>query len=530
METFLPALLALTHDVLAVCDAEMKIIAGNRAADACFPGGKVMDEKLAEGIRHCAVSHERVSGIIHQALLEGERQLREFAVVPHGEHLLLYGKDVTDLAQLREENDLFRKIVDNARTGITVADMTRSDGVAPIFVNATFSRLTGYGRDEAIGNNLRFLQGDDRDQPGVEVMARAIAACEPCEVTLRNYKKSGEMFWNMISLSPIFDEEGALHYYVGTQHDITRLKVQEQQLEEQHRFIQTVMDAQPNMILITAGDHLEYANKSFLDFFECEDTEAFKREYGCVCNGFVQNERFFHMGKVNVGESWIDVLSRLEPHEQIVSLLCPNLEGKAFKVEVRDYDDEHHILTFTDISDNLMKQIEAEDAANTDGLTGLHNRQFFEKHARLFVIDAEVRQLQAGIILFDIDHFKSINDRFGHNAGDAVLSGVARAVRQSVRSKDMLIRWGGEEFLVMAAVKTPDQLFSMAEKLRRTVAGLKCAEGVNVTASFGVSAYDAEKTMIENISAADTALYASKRNGRNRTTGSDGRSDGPAGC
>jgi diguanylate cyclase (GGDEF)-like protein/PAS domain S-box-containing protein len=419
---------------------------------------------------------------------------------------------------LEELVKLLSTILDQARTGITIADMTRKEGIAPVYVNKTFSTITGYEEDEILGKNLKLLQGEDTNQEGIAIMAKAIARQEPCEVTLRNYKKTGEMFWNMVSLAPVFDDNGKLHYYIGTQHDVTKLKEQELEIDQQHSFIQTVMDSQPNMILVTNGDDIEYANKSFLDFYNCSDTEEFKRDYGCICNGFVRNDRFFHMGKVKAGESWIEILSKMEPYEQIISLMCPSLEGKAFKIEIREFDNKRHIMTFSDISQNMLKQFEAEDAANTDTLTKLYNRTFFEKHARLFIIEEEAKGHKAGIIMLDIDNFKSINDNYGHNSGDEVLVEVSKTLKKNVRSKDMVVRWGGEEFLIMATIDSVEQLHQLSEKLRKKIKQLVFDGIGSISASFGVTEYQVDNTLLQNIANADKALYSSKNNGRDQST------------
>lgn len=89
------------------------------------------------------------------------------------------------------------------------------------YVNAEFSRMTGYSREEAIGRNCRFLQGDDRDQPARHELAQALRAGRSCRVLLRNYRRSGELFWNDLHVSPLMDSDGTVTQFVGVQHDVT---------------------------------------------------------------------------------------------------------------------------------------------------------------------------------------------------------------------------------------------------------------------------------------------------------------------
>jgi len=120
-----------------------------------------------------------------------------------------------------------------------------------------------------------------------------------------------------------------------------------------------------------------------------------------------------------------------------------------------------------------------------------------------------------GLVLIDIDHFKTVNDTYGHQAGDRVLAGLAELVRQHVRGQDLLGRWGGEEFLLVCRDTGQTQALAIAEKLRALVAGHDF-HGLRITASFGVAAMDTERPLDQLFAAADAALYRAKSEGRNR--------------
>jgi PAS domain S-box-containing protein len=125
---------------------------------------------------------------------------------------------------------ILSKILDASVNGITLADPDQED-MPIVYANQSFERMTGYSQEEIIGRNCRFLQGDDREQEARHQLREAIQNCVPIEVTLRNYKKSGEMFYNHLALTPLFDNEGKLIYYLGVQYDVTAQVRAEQEIQ-----------------------------------------------------------------------------------------------------------------------------------------------------------------------------------------------------------------------------------------------------------------------------------------------------------
>lgn len=112
-------------------------------------------------------------------------------------------------------------ILDECVNGVTLADPDLED--APIiYANKAFERLTGYSQAEIVGHNCRFLQGEDRDQPGRYEIAEAMKNKQSAEVTLRNYKKDGTLFHNRLKIIPLFDKKQRVIYYLGVQYDITQ--------------------------------------------------------------------------------------------------------------------------------------------------------------------------------------------------------------------------------------------------------------------------------------------------------------------
>ncbi len=179
-------------------------------------------------------------------------------------------------------------------------------------------------------------------------------------------------------------------------------------------------------------------------------------------------------------------------------------------------------------ADLLESREELKRLAQTDSLTGLYNRRHFNQVA-VSQIDKAIRYSRPlSIMMFDIDHFKQINDSFGHNTGDWVLKQIARTSLDIFRATDMLARYGGEEFIALLYETSAMEAANVAERLRSRIekTNLQAQDGpVMVTASFGVSdclghtyAKPGEEVLEDFVSTADAALYLSKKTGRNRVT------------
>jgi diguanylate cyclase (GGDEF)-like protein len=150
--------------------------------------------------------------------------------------------------------------------------------------------------------------------------------------------------------------------------------------------------------------------------------------------------------------------------------------------------------------------------ANTDYLTNLPNRRLVEKRMHENI---QGRQLFS-VILFDIDHFKIINDTYGHDVGDLVLKEFAHLVLDNIRGQDLFARWGGEEFIIIAQNLSGKQAFIFSERIRKLIEDSTFSHNDTLTASFGVTEYRVNERAQDVLKRADVALYLAKENGRNK--------------
>jgi PAS domain S-box-containing protein len=136
-----------------------------------------------------------------------------------------------NMKQLPISLRLLKQALDTANDGLVIAEREGDDTIL-LYVNQAFERLTGYSEEDILYQDCRFLQGDDRNQDGRQIIRHAIETNQPCRTRLRNYRKDGTLFWNELSITPIVSDEDGLTYYIGIQKDVTREVEIELELEK----------------------------------------------------------------------------------------------------------------------------------------------------------------------------------------------------------------------------------------------------------------------------------------------------------
>lgn len=159
-----------------------------------------------------------------------------------------------------------------------------------------------------------------------------------------------------------------------------------------------------------------------------------------------------------------------------------------------------------------------QDQAERDSLTGLYNRKYVFSHLTEAIGSAQQYSEELSLLMLDVDHFKKVNDTYGHQAGDEVLRQVAVIITESLRVQDILGRYGGEEFILGLRKVTPQIAFKIADRIRNLVASTPVSFGettMNVTVSIGLTSLGPEDNLNCMIKRADDALYTAKSTGRN---------------
>ena len=160
------------------------------------------------------------------------------------------------------------------------------------------------------------------------------------------------------------------------------------------------------------------------------------------------------------------------------------------------------------------------DSTLRDPMTGLNNRRFLEEYVETLVASVQRKRTHVAILMLDLDYFKMVNDTYGHDAGDAVLKSLSNVLKQSVRASDLVIRYGGEEFLIILIDSESTAAERVAENIRAAVEALKVQVAgivLQKTISIGISDFPTDSdTFWQAVKFADVALYQAKEQGRNR--------------
>ncbi len=293
---------------------------------------------------------------------------------------------------------------------------------------------------------------------------------------------------------------------------------QKRDLEAKTQAIRYILDLNPNFIILANHEEVEYINQTALSFLGYPSLEAF-REDGR------QFDDFFHRlddisYPVENGFCWIKYVLENPDKDHILHFnkLNPLQDRKqSFIISFNPLPEkDKYIFSFTNITNTEEEKKAFQIQAATDFLTGLSNRMEFNRCFTKEIERATRYHSPLSLILFDIDHFKQINDTLGHQVGDEVLIELSRLIHDNLRQNDKLARIGGEEFVILAPGAAINNARDFAEKLRTVVENNDFSHIDRLTCSFGVSQLTDEDNMDSLFKKADDALYKAKANGRNK--------------
>ena len=297
--------------------------------------------------------------------------------------------------------------------------------------------------------------------------------------------------------------------FVGFWVFTTKLRVVMDSLVIRDFELNTIVESSSDAIItLKTGGRIRTFNHRFTELFGCTDSFA----AGSNLSSFLPEARTLLSETENQAIYQTTGVRADGMHFPIrVSLTRHGMAGSAYFVGF-----------LTDLSEFMRIQQRAFFEAHHDCLTGLHNRRYFDEQFKLEIERSRRSGLPLSLIMVDIDHFKKINDQYGHLVGDRLLVFLTDDMRKRLRAGDILVRYGGEEFLVILPDTGPVNAMKVAEDLRLRIERLKlieCGKVICATVSLGVTSVagnfpDKPEDLVNQ---ADRALYEAKRSGRNRT-------------
>ena len=216
--------------------------------------------------------------------------------------------------------------------------------------------------------------------------------------------------------------------------------------------------------------------------------------------------------KYIVGVNWVTKISK---KQKITVQIELNNFKQTYTLQVHKINKNRYMVTFHNISRVVAERKAISQVAEKDELTKIYNRVKFNQMLTLAIRNATIYQKPFSLIILDIDHFKKVNDTYGHDIGDKVLIQVSALVKSMLHESDTFARWGGEEFVIIAEGATENGGHSLANRLREAIEYYPFEFVKQITCSFGVSQYKQGESAESVLKRADNALYYAKEGGRN---------------
>ena len=413
-------------------------------------------------------------------------------------------RTATDKAQVRRA-----AIVESSADAIVSIDLA---GVVRDW-NPAAEDLFGYTAAEVIGqSNARVVPEDRAHEPAwlLEHLKRGEAVRMLETVRLH---KSGRRLRVEVTVSPLRDDDGALIGAVGMFRDITVSQRLQAELERSAAYLQSVLAGMDSGILLSdASGRVVYANRPLGELSGVPEEQAI----GLPRSEFLRRQ----VQRLHEPEPLAAGIADAADFEGEIEFVVAQPERRVFRWWSRPValpDGDGRLDVFRDVTAESDVRDRLARHAVTDPLTGLLNRLGGHQTLVREVARARRHSLPLSFAMIDVDHFKGVNDAYGHGVGDDVLREVTDHVTRSIRGEDALVRWGGEEFLVVLPGIPVERARELAGRLRAGVAALVVEGLPRVTVSIGVSELGPNETGPEAaIGRADERLYAAKAAGRDQ--------------
>jgi len=410
-------------------------------------------------------------------------------------------------------NKIFKKLnkarylLDNTNDAVYVINLNNETVVD---INERASLMLGYSKSELLRKKLSQIREPiNNNKENWEEFVRKLKLKH--FITRRGIyiKKDGSKFPVESSLSYIHTEDG--EFMISVVRDITIQLDMEEKINKKSQELQRLQDVISKAVLYTTSDldgKITSVSKAFEDLSGYKEAEVIGKNHSLFRNPNTPKEFY------------IDMWETLQKDEKFVGEIKNYTKERGeywIKITIDPlFNEKGEKIGYSSYRENITDKKELEYISTHDTLTGIYNRAYFKDELARKIKSAKRYNHQFGFIMLDIDHFKSVNDTYGHQVGDEVLKTMSNSIETHIREDDTFARWGGEEFVIIANGSNEDDLKLLVEKLQKEIAKNSFSPVPSVTSSFGITIFkegDNEESIQKR---ADDALYKAKENGRNR--------------
>ena len=408
---------------------------------------------------------------------------------------------------------LLRSALEQSFNSVLITDAQPGPmGPRIVYANPAFCEMTGYSAAELLGQTPRILQGELTSPEVLQSLRECLQADRFFRGSTINYRKDGRPYTVEWNISPVKDEAGVTTHYVSVQQDISAVT----EARATSQLLAQALDATQDAVMIAnAQGEIEFVNHGFELITGYSRVEALGQNPAMLKSG-EHTEAFYGRlwAAIQSGQTFRAVF--INRHKQGHLIHCEETVSP-----IRDAGGAvtHFVSVIRDQTARAHTEQTLREQATRDPLTDLLNRRAGEWQLERAFLAAREGQKPFCLIMADVDHFKAINDTWGHPAGDQVLQRVAAVLRTGVRATDSVVRWGGEEFLLVLPYCEQAAALLQAERLRERVADAEQGEVGRVTVSMGVAELQRGETLANLMERVDQALYQAKHAGRNQVSG-----------
>lgn len=266
------------------------------------------------------------------------------------------------------------------------------------------------------------------------------------------------------------------------------------------KLFQSAIDTQSNLIVLMYQSTPILFNKAFQNFTNIPTVKAFLREFGSLVNRFVPHDAYFHAGKADP-DTWITVLQNIPESDRIVSMINYRAEPYAFSVTIESPVKDYTIISFADISQDLIKRIMIENDVSIDKESGAFNKDYFIHTSKSFQNAAEFNEKSIGITMIEMNSSDSDTEKYLHD--------FSSSIKCNIRQSDMLVRWEKKIFMLAYLIDSADNAMKFSRKLLGVMREEPFENLKTISMRLGTTIQTKGEEISDIISRAETALKQS---------------------